>query len=66
MICHALITLSLSRLVATLSGEKIKEFEGNYDFSCLDNPFIKLPSGAVGGRKKKETDGGSKGIRREV
>ena len=24
--------------------------------------FIKLPCGAVGGRKKKETDGGSEGI----
>ena len=59
MICHALITLSLSRLVATLSGEKIKEFEGNYDFSCLDILFIKQPCGEVERGKDEE-------IRREV
>ena len=50
MICHALITRSLSCLVAPLGGEKkVKELEGEYDLSCLDNPFIKLPCGAVGG-----------------
>ena len=35
----------------------VQELEGKHDLSCLDNPFIKLPCGAVEGRKKKEDRG---------
>ena len=42
--------------MATLKGEKIKEFDGKYNSSCLDNPFIKLPCGDVEGGKIKEPE----------
>ena len=40
--------------MATLKGGNLKEFEGKYDLSCVDNHFIKLPCGdGEGGKIKK-------------